>query len=541
MSAKIFINYRRDDGAATARSVHERLTREFGENSVFMDVDSLFAGQRFDAELDAALDHCDVLIALIGPRWVDILTERAKESKADYVQQEIARALERSITVIPVCFDGAELPASKDIPESIRPLVKYQRLLLMHERFGADMRDLIAAINRVTKGRRRPFARYGASSSVMLGLVAVMASGAYLGMHPGPIMDRVSPPASKRAQPISANDVTRLRFVAAQMRQVGTQSFAMSQSYLRVIAPLVAAAPVTVEEAPPENIARAGFDVASVLKTSTTQTIGRLKVYEALRRTAATQKLGAQAGDMLMSAYVGEVDFTRQTAPQDVADFLFEIGDAAKAQIMPLPIYLAFGSTSTTTGYYRFTRDNGYVGYYDSKGRLPRRFINRQPVSGPNVRLSSQFGMRINPILMTAKLHTGIDWSAPEGTKVVASANGTVEIKENQDDYGNLVVLRHRYDVKTAYAHLRGFAPGLEEGQAVKEGDVIGYVGNTGTSSGAHLHFEVRINDTFNDALTFSVALDSELSAAERTAFDKERLRIDQVLAGTITDGSIER
>lgn len=541
MSAKIFINYRRDDGAATARSVHERLTREYGENSVFMDVDSLFAGQRFDSELDAALDHCDVLIALIGPRWVDILNERTKEAKADYVQQEIARALDRSITVIPVCFDGAELPASKDIPESIRPLVKYQRLLLMHERFGADMRDLIAAINRVVKHRRRPFLHYGVSSSVMLGLAAVMASGAYLGMHPGPIIDRGTPSAPKAARPISANDVTRLRYVASEMRQVGTQNFAMSQSYLRVIAPLMVAVPVVTEEAPPENVARPVFNVASVLKGTGTQAIARLKVFEALGRTMAAQKLGSQAGEMLMSSYVGDVDFTRQTAPQDVADFLFEVGDGPKAQIMPLPVYLAFGSASTTSGYYRFTRESGYVGYYDSKGRLPRRLINRQPVSGPNVRLSSRFGPRTNPILMTTKFHTGIDWAAPEGTKVVAAANGTVEIKENQDDYGNLVVLRHRYDVKTAYAHLRDFAQGLQEGQTVKEGDVIGFVGNTGVSTGAHLHFEVRINDTFNDALTYSVALDSELSSAERGLFNKERARIDQVLGGTITEGTIER
>lgn len=99
---KIFISYRRDDAPGDARGVHDALVRAFGKSNVFMDVDNLLAGQRFDKELEKALSQCDVLIAIIGPHWMELLSDRVQSTQGDYVRDEIAAALKRGIVVIPV-------------------------------------------------------------------------------------------------------------------------------------------------------------------------------------------------------------------------------------------------------------------------------------------------------------------------------------------------------------------------------------------------------------------------------------------------------
>src|SRR5437763_5007095 len=101
MAPKIFVSYRRDDVPGDARGIHESLSSVFGKSNVFMDVDNLLAGQRFDQELEKALAECDVLVAVIGPRWMDLLADRARSGERDYVRDEIAAALKRGIVVIP--------------------------------------------------------------------------------------------------------------------------------------------------------------------------------------------------------------------------------------------------------------------------------------------------------------------------------------------------------------------------------------------------------------------------------------------------------
>jgi len=157
---KIFVSYRRDDAPGDARSIYERLGRSFGEGNVFMDVDQLLAGQRFDRELDKALAECDVLIAVIGARWMDLMSEHARHGKRDYVRDEIAAALQRDIIVIPVMM-GREanmppLPVAEDLPENIRDLVLYQKHNIAHESFGRDAAHLIAALQSLLRKRRGP-------------------------------------------------------------------------------------------------------------------------------------------------------------------------------------------------------------------------------------------------------------------------------------------------------------------------------------------------------------------------------------------------
>ena len=157
---KIFVSYRRDDAPGDARGIYERLGRSFGEGKVFMDVDQLLAGQRFDRELDKALAECDVLIAVIGSRWMDLLSDCTQHGKRDYVRDEIAAALQRDIIVIPVMM-GREanmplLPRAQDLPENIRDLVLYQKHNIAHESFGRDAAHLIAALQSLLRERRGP-------------------------------------------------------------------------------------------------------------------------------------------------------------------------------------------------------------------------------------------------------------------------------------------------------------------------------------------------------------------------------------------------
>jgi chemotaxis protein histidine kinase CheA len=177
---KIFISYRREDAPGDARGLCDRLGRSFGEANVFMDVDKLLAGQRFDRELDKALSK--VLVAVIGSRWLELLSEHTQRGKRDYVRDEIAAALTRDIIVIPVMI-GHEahippLPRAEDLPENIRDLVLYQKHNITHESFGRDAAHLIAAIKAVLRERRGPRPRWAIA---VTGAWALVLTGALLG------------------------------------------------------------------------------------------------------------------------------------------------------------------------------------------------------------------------------------------------------------------------------------------------------------------------------------------------------------------------
>jgi formylglycine-generating enzyme required for sulfatase activity len=180
MVGKIFVNYRRQDARADARSIRDRLANAFGNASIFMDVDNLEPGQRFDQELEKALALCDVFLPVIGPRWLDLLNARSQNGQRDYVRDEIARALERGILVIPILVDGSALPRTDALPDELRPLVLHQSHTLTHERFGRDMSDLIAVIKerRPSKGQRFPV-------MIVLGMIGAMALAAVVAQYAG--------------------------------------------------------------------------------------------------------------------------------------------------------------------------------------------------------------------------------------------------------------------------------------------------------------------------------------------------------------------
>jgi hypothetical protein len=146
MPAKIFVNYRREDAGAQAARIRDRLVGSFGAANVFMDVDNLRPGQRFDKELTKALDGCDAFIAVIGPRWYDLLYARAQTGGHVYVREELGTALAREMPVIPILIDQATLPRSEGLPDDLRPLVLHQAHQIRHEHFGRDTDALISTI-----------------------------------------------------------------------------------------------------------------------------------------------------------------------------------------------------------------------------------------------------------------------------------------------------------------------------------------------------------------------------------------------------------
>lgn len=200
MAGKIFINYRRDDDPSAAARVRDGLAAKFGKSNIFMDVDNLLAGQRFDEELAKALSACDVLIAVMGSRWMGLLTARAASSERDYVREEIAGALKNRIVVIPVRVGRdtqlAPLPRAEALPEDIRDLVHYQKHDVTHERFGRDISELIEAITAVRRARDapKPWGKIagGAIATALLGI------GSYFGVQMV-VSDPAKPPTIQAA------------------------------------------------------------------------------------------------------------------------------------------------------------------------------------------------------------------------------------------------------------------------------------------------------------------------------------------------------
>ena len=141
---------------------------------------------------------------------------------------------------------------------------------------------------------------------------------------------------------------------------------------------------------------------------------------------------------------------------------------------------------------YRFEDRHGRADFYDEKGRSIRKALLRTPMDG--VRISSGFGMRRHPVLGYSKMHKGIDFAAPTGTPIYAAGDGVVEKGGRYSSYGNYVRIRHNNNIKTAYAHLSRYGSNIRPGTRVKQGQVIGYVGTTGRSTGPHLHYEIMLN-----------------------------------------------
>lgn len=173
----------------------------------------------------------------------------------------------------------------------------------------------------------------------------------------------------------------------------------------------------------------------------------------------------------------------------------------------------------------RFTGSNNHASYYTPEGNAMRKAFLRSPVDF--ARISSRFNPnRMHPILHTLRAHKGVDYAAPRGTPVRATANGRIDYAGNKGGYGRTIILQHAKQYSTLYAHLDRFAPGVRNGARISQGQVIGYIGSTGLSSGPHLHYEFRISGRHVDPLKAKPAQAEPIAIADRQAFLAEAGRL---------------
>ena len=177
----------------------------------------------------------------------------------------------------------------------------------------------------------------------------------------------------------------------------------------------------------------------------------------------------------------------------------------------------------------RYKGPSGREQYYSDDGRSLQQGFLRAPLEFS--RVSSNFGRRLHPIHGSWRSHNGTDFSAPVGTPIMATSDATIDFIGTQRGFGNLIVLKHRNDITTHYAHLNGFAKGLAKGQSISQGDLIGYVGCTGWCTGPHLHYEVRIKDVPADPMTVALPMADSFNDRELAAFKRNTAHLRQRFA----------
>ena len=174
--------------------------------------------------------------------------------------------------------------------------------------------------------------------------------------------------------------------------------------------------------------------------------------------------------------------------------------------------------------YFKFMTSDGYLDYFNREGKNVKKSILKTPLDG--ARLSSNFGMRKHPISGYNKMHKGVDFAAPKGTPIYAGGNGVIEFVGNNGGYGKYIRIRHNNEYKTAYAHLSGFKKGISKGTRVNQGEIIGYVGSTGNSTGPHLHYEILFNNKHINPLKLKLPSGKVLKGNELENFTRTYKRI---------------
>lgn len=230
----------------------------------------------------------------------------------------------------------------------------------------------------------------------------------------------------------------------------------------------------------------------------------------------------------LADAFAYDVDFQRDVRAGDRFELVFErfYDDEGNTVRTGELLFVSLESRRGPRAFYQFmapgdTRPD----WYDAEGKSARRFLMRTPVNG--ARLSSGFGMRRHPILGYSRMHRGTDFAAPTGTAILAAGDGVVVRANRYGSYGNYVRIRHANGYETAYAHMSRFARGVRAGARVSQGQVIGYVGTTGRSTGPHLHYEVLRRGQQVNPMTLRVANGRNLTGRALELFMIERARID--------------
>lgn len=252
-------------------------------------------------------------------------------------------------------------------------------------------------------------------------------------------------------------------------------------------------------------------------------------VYDGISRAALAYGMTDTMRTQLIKMLASDVDLQSKLNASDQLEAFFSLpddSDSADDDSQLLYVSATFGGT--TRKFYRYQAPNGTVDYFNEDGKSAKQFLLRNPV--PNGVFRSPFGMRRHPILGYSRMHTGVDWAAPRGTPIIASGNGVVEKAGWSNGYGNQTLIRHANGYVSSYSHQNAIANGVTPGAKVRQGQVIGYVGSTGLSTGPHLHYELIVNGTKVDPLRIRLPDNKALSGKELEAFMRERERIDKLL-----------
>jgi len=250
------------------------------------------------------------------------------------------------------------------------------------------------------------------------------------------------------------------------------------------------------------------------------------KILQSLYKTAID--LNVQPNMIIEYAriYGFQVDFQRDIRKNDNFKIMYEVFEDENGKIFETGniLFADLRLSGVNNSLYYFNK-KGSEGHYDSSGKSVEKALMKTPING--ARLSSSFGMRKHPIDGFNKMHRGTDFAAPSGTPIMASGSGVVTRARWCGGGGNCIKIKHNSNYETIYAHMKNFARGIKEGLRVKQGQIIGYVGSTGKSTGPHLHYEVVINGKKVNSQKLKLPSGKTLKGNTRKIFEVDKIKLD--------------
>ena len=250
------------------------------------------------------------------------------------------------------------------------------------------------------------------------------------------------------------------------------------------------------------------------------------KITQSLYKTAIDLKVQPNVIIEFARIYGFQVDFQRDIRKNDNFQIMYEVFEDDDGKIFETGniIFADLKLSGKNNALYYFEK-KGSEGHYDENGKSVEKALMKTPING--ARLSSAFGMRKHPIDGFNKMHRGTDFAAPMGTPIMASGSGLITRARWCGGGGNCIKIKHNSTYETIYAHMKNFAGGIKEGIRVKQGQIIGYVGSTGKSTGPHLHYEVVVNGKKVNSQKLKLPSGKTLKGKEREIFEVEKIKLD--------------
>ena len=251
------------------------------------------------------------------------------------------------------------------------------------------------------------------------------------------------------------------------------------------------------------------------------------EITDSLYQTALRLKIKPNIIIEFARLYGFQVDFQRDIWKNDSFQIIYEefLNKAGKVIETGNIIFANLNLQNQELKLYRHEYEKNKIDYFDENGKSMRKTLMKTPING--ARLSSSFGKRKHPILGFTKMHTGTDFAAPTGTPILASGDGLVTRAQWCGGGGNCVKIKHNRVYQTVYAHMSKFGRGIKKGARVKQGQIIGYVGSTGLSTGPHLHYEVIKNGKKINSQKLKLPSGKILKGNQRKIFEVNKIKID--------------